>query len=91
VTARPRPAVAGADGLDARRPVLLLVAVGLAARRPLYSLLPGVAGGPAAVGHVDRKLDAAARESDTTDLAAQMMADLELRGLRALPGSRRPT
>ena len=66
--------------LDAARIAKWLDDPRLASRRPLYTLLLGVAGGPAAVAHVDRKLDAAARKSDTTDLAALMMADLELHG-----------
>ncbi len=52
----------------------------LAARRPAYTLLLGVAGGPADAERLERRLDAAWAARDATNLGAVLAADLELRG-----------
>ena len=52
----------------------------LAARRPAYTLLLGIAGGPADAERLERRLDAAWASRDATDLGAMLAADLELRG-----------
>jgi hypothetical protein len=52
----------------------------LAARRPLYTLLLGIAGGPDAAARVDRSLADAAPRNDASNIAALLCADLELRG-----------
>ncbi len=52
----------------------------LAARRPAYTLLLGIAGGPQDAEHLEQCLDAAWASGDTTNLGAMLAADLELRG-----------
>jgi hypothetical protein len=52
----------------------------LAARRPAYTLLLGIAGGPTDAGRLEQRLDAAWASRDATNLGALLAADLELRG-----------
>jgi len=52
----------------------------LAARRPAYTLLLGIAGGPADAERLEQRLDAAWASRDATNLGAMLAADLELRG-----------
>ena len=52
----------------------------LAARRSAYTLLLGIAGGPADAERLERRLDAAWASRDATNLGAMLAADLELRG-----------
>ena len=52
----------------------------LAARRPSYTLLLGIAGGPRDAERLEQHLDAAWTSRDATNLAAMLAADLELRG-----------
>jgi len=52
----------------------------LAARRPAYTLLLGIAGGPADAERLEQRLDAALASRDATNLGAMLAADLELRG-----------
>lgn len=52
----------------------------LAARRPTYTLLLGIAGGPDEAPSLERRIDAAWAAHDATNLAAMLAADLELRG-----------
>jgi hypothetical protein len=52
----------------------------LTARRPAYTLLLGIAGGPADAERLERRLDAAWAARDATNLGAMLAADLELRG-----------
>ncbi len=52
----------------------------LAARRPAYTLLLGIAGGPQDAERLEQRLDAAWASRDATNLAAMLAADLELRG-----------
>ncbi len=52
----------------------------LAARRPAYTLLLGVAGGPGDAERLERRLDAAWAAREATNLGAVLAADLELRG-----------
>ena len=52
----------------------------LAARRPTYTLLLGIAGGADDAALLERRLDAAWRSHDAANLAAMLAADLELRG-----------
>lgn len=52
----------------------------LAARRPAYTLLLGIAGGPADAERLERRLDAAWASRAATNLGAMLAADLELRG-----------
>lgn len=56
----------------------------LAARRPLYLLLLGIAGGPSDAAAIEAQLDAAGRVHDATNLSALLTADLELRGAARL-------
>lgn len=49
-------------------------------RQRLYTLLYGIAGGPREVSEVERRVDAAWKRNDATNLAALLAADLELRG-----------
>ncbi len=51
-----------------------------AARRPAYTLLLGVAGGPHDAERLEQRLDAAWAARDATNLGAMLAADLELRG-----------
>jgi len=57
----------------------------LRARRPLYVLLLGLAGGPADAEHLERQLVAPDRRNELGDLPALVAADLELRGPSRLP------
>lgn len=52
----------------------------LAARRPAYTLLLGIAGGPADAERLEQRLDAAWASRDATNLGAMLAADLEMRG-----------
>jgi hypothetical protein len=52
----------------------------LASRRSTYTLLLGIAGGPDDAARLERRIDAAWRSRDATDLAAMLAADLELGG-----------
>ncbi len=74
-----------ADDLDAARLRGLVAAPGVGARRPVYILLLGVAGGPEDAAAIEARLDAGRRAHDTADLAALLAADLELRGRERLP------
>ena len=53
---------------------------GLAQRRAAYLLLLGIAGGPEEAAAVEAMIDAALTSGDSTDLAAMLAADLEMRG-----------
>jgi hypothetical protein len=55
------------------------------ARQQLHTLLLGIAGGSEAAAAVERRVDAASRSNDATNLAALLAADLELRGAGRLP------
>jgi hypothetical protein len=68
-----------APQLDARLLVRWLDDPALGARAPLYTLLLGIAGGAPAVARIERQLARAARDGDATDLAARLVADLEMR------------
>jgi hypothetical protein len=52
----------------------------LAARRPAYTLLLGIAGGPSDAERLEQRLHAAWTSRDATNLGAMLAADLELRG-----------
>jgi hypothetical protein len=52
----------------------------LATRQALYTLLLGIAGGPHDAEHLEKNLEAAWKSKDTTNLGAELAADLELRG-----------
>jgi hypothetical protein len=52
----------------------------LASRRPAYTLLLGIAGGPADAERLEERLQAAWASRDATNLGAMLAADLELRG-----------
>ncbi len=52
----------------------------LAVRRPAYTLLLGIAGGPTDAERLEQRLDAAWASRDATNLGAMLAADLELRG-----------
>jgi hypothetical protein len=52
----------------------------LADRRPAYTLLLGMAGGPADAERLEQRLEAAWTSRDATNLGAMLAADLELRG-----------
>lgn len=81
VARAPYAAMRGAHPLlDASRLQRWLDDPALAARRPLYTLLLGVAGGTEAARRVDRRLDTLARERDVTDLSALLVASLEIHG-----------
>jgi hypothetical protein len=52
----------------------------LSSRRPAYTLLLGIAGGPPDAERLEQRLDAAWASRDATNLGATLAADLELRG-----------
>jgi hypothetical protein len=52
----------------------------LAARQALYTLLLGIAGGPQDAEYLEKSLEAAWKSKDSTNLGAELAADLELRG-----------
>jgi len=52
----------------------------LAARQALYTLLLGIAGGSQDAEHLEKSLEAAWKSKDSTNLGAELAADLELRG-----------
>ncbi len=52
----------------------------LAERRPAYTLLLGIAGGPEDAERLEQRLDVAWTSRDATNLGAMLAADLELRG-----------
>jgi hypothetical protein len=53
---------------------------GLAARRPTYVLLLGIAGGSDEAASLEQRLEVAWQTHDATNLAAMLAADLELQG-----------
>jgi hypothetical protein len=52
----------------------------LATRQALYTLLLGIAGGPRDAEYLEKRLEAAWKSKDSTNLGAELAADLELRG-----------
>ena len=52
----------------------------LVSRRPAYTLLLGIAGGPDDAIELERRIDTALKARDATNLSAMLAADLELRG-----------
>ena len=66
--------------LDAARLQRWLDDPALASRRSLYTLLLGIVGGQTATQRIERQLTAAEREQDFSELAALLVADMELRG-----------
>jgi hypothetical protein len=52
----------------------------LAARRPTYTLLLGIAGHPADAARLEQRIDAAWQSREAGNLAAMLTTDLELRG-----------
>ncbi|EJZ18492.1 hypothetical protein [Rhizobium sp. Pop5] len=52
----------------------------LASRRPAYTLLLGIAGGPDTAVALEQQIDTALTTRDATNLSALLAADLELRG-----------
>jgi hypothetical protein len=66
--------------VDPRQIVAWLDDRSLAPRRAAYILLLGFAGGADEAAGIERRLDAARASHDTTDIAAMLAADLELRG-----------
>lgn len=52
----------------------------LAERRPAYTLLLGIAGGPEDAERLEQRLETAWTSRDATNLGAMLAADLELRG-----------
>jgi hypothetical protein len=52
----------------------------LAARRPAYTLLLGIAGGVGDADALEQRIEAVLQAGDATNLAAMLAADLELRG-----------
>jgi hypothetical protein len=52
----------------------------LASRRPAYTLLLGIAGGPEITIDLEQQIDTALSRRDATNLSAMLAADLELRG-----------
>lgn len=68
--------------LDAQQLMRWLDDPALGARTGLYTLLLGIAGGSQASARIDRQLARAAREGDTSDLSARLVADLEMRPAR---------
>ncbi|MBB3564351.1 hypothetical protein FHX06_005715 [Rhizobium sp. BK512] len=52
----------------------------LASRRPAYTLLIGIAGGPGTAVALEQQIDTALKTRDATNLSALLAADLELRG-----------
>jgi hypothetical protein len=68
--------------LDAQQLIGWLDDPALGARASLYTLLLGIAGGAQASAWIERQLARAARERDTTDLSARLVADVEMRPTR---------
>lgn len=66
--------------LDGARIAAWLDDARLAHRAPLYTLLLGIAGGPAATARIDRNVAAAHRRRDVANLAALLVASMELHG-----------
>jgi hypothetical protein len=66
--------------LDAVRMAQWLEDARLAHRAPLYTLLLGIAGGPAATARIDRGVAGAHRRRDVTNLAALLVASMEVHG-----------
>ena len=66
--------------LDAAKIVTWIDDPKLASRRPAYTLLLGVAGGPDDAIELERRIDTALKARDATNLSAMLAADLELRG-----------
>ena len=67
--------------LDAARVARWLDDPQLAHRAPLYTLLLGLAGGPAATARIDRSTASALRTRDVTHLAALLVAGMLLHGV----------
>jgi hypothetical protein len=68
------------ERLDATRIAGWLDDPSLAHRAPLYTLLLGIAGGSAATARVERSLAAAQHDRDVSNLAALLVAGMELHG-----------
>jgi len=66
--------------LDAARIASWINDPKLASRRPAYTLLLGIAGGPNDAVELEQHIDTALRARDATNLSAMLAADLELRG-----------
>jgi len=66
--------------LDAARIATWIKDPKLASRRPAYTLLLGIAGGPEDAVELERHIDTALSARDATNLSAMLAADLELRG-----------
>ncbi|WP_246805607.1 hypothetical protein [Rhizobium leguminosarum] len=66
--------------IDARKVRAWLADPRLASRRSAYILLLGITGGAGDAIDLERQIDAAMRERDTSNLSAMLAADLELRG-----------
>jgi hypothetical protein len=66
--------------LDAQAIERWLADPALANRRPTYTLLLGITGGPDEASRLEQRIDAARTSRDATNLAAMLAADLELRG-----------
>ena len=66
--------------LDAARIATWLDNPKLTDRRPAYTLLLGIAGGPRDAERLEQRLDSAWAARDATNLGAMLAADLELRG-----------
>jgi hypothetical protein len=66
--------------LDAARIATWINDPKLVSRRPAYTLLLGIAGGPDEVIELEQHIDTALRGREATNLSAMLAADLELRG-----------
>ena len=66
--------------LDAARIATWIDDPKLASRRPAYTLLLGIAGGPDDAADIEQRINTALKALDATNLAAMLAADLELRG-----------
>lgn len=66
--------------LDATKIATWMVDPGLASRLPVYTLLIGIAGGPDDASALEQRIATARTAQDSTNLAAMLAADLELRG-----------
>ena len=71
--------------LDARRIRAWLSDTNLAARHRLYLLLLGFAGDDSDAAALDRRVEAAWKAGDATNLASMLAAELELRGAARVP------
>jgi hypothetical protein len=66
--------------LDAARIASWIDDPKLASRRPAYTLLLGIAGGPDDAATIEQRIETALDTRDATNLSALLAADLELRG-----------